>query len=71
MLTGAGADRMQSGMKKSFGKPVGIAARVNAGDEIFVVGVEKQGVPVAKVAFKKIKAKVPFRSTLEIKRIGG
>ncbi|PIN88889.1 hypothetical protein COU61_03295, partial [Candidatus Pacearchaeota archaeon CG10_big_fil_rev_8_21_14_0_10_35_13] len=38
-LTGAGADRLSSGMQLSFGKTVGRAALVKPGKELFVVGV--------------------------------
>jgi len=39
MLTGAGADRMQTGMALSFGKSVGRASLVKMGDTIFVIGI--------------------------------
>ena len=66
MLTGAGADRMSSGMSLSFGKPVGVAAQVKAGEEIIVIGVEKNGLEIAKEAIRKIKAKLPCSTTLKI-----
>ncbi len=71
MLTGAGADRMQSGMKKSFGKPMGRAAQMNIGDEIFEVGVNNSGLALAKDAFRKVKAKLPCTTSVLLKRIGG
>ncbi|MEM0438365.1 MAG: 50S ribosomal protein L16 [Candidatus Micrarchaeia archaeon] len=37
MLSGAGADRLSKGMRKSFGKPSDLAARVNKGDVLFEV----------------------------------
>ncbi len=40
MITGAGADRMQTGMARSFGRTVGRAALVNEGQELFVIGVK-------------------------------
>ncbi|HEA46193.1 MAG TPA: 50S ribosomal protein L16, partial [Candidatus Pacearchaeota archaeon] len=39
MLTGAGADRMQSGMQLSYGKSVGKAAIVKGGGRLFFVAV--------------------------------
>ena len=41
MLTGAGADRMQSGMKHAFGKAVGSAAQVKKGSTLFTVMVDE------------------------------
>lgn len=37
MATGAGADRVQQGMRQSFGKPIGKAARIKAGQPLFTV----------------------------------
>ena len=36
---GAGADRLSSGMKHSFGKPIGIAARVKKDQKIFEIQI--------------------------------
>lgn len=40
MITGAGADRMQTGMARSFGRTVGRAALVKPGQTLFIVGVK-------------------------------
>lgn len=37
MASGAGADRVQDGMRKAFGKPMGRAARVHKGQPIFTL----------------------------------
>lgn len=37
MATGAGADRVQDGMRKSYGKPMGRAARINKGQAVFTI----------------------------------
>ena len=52
MLAGAGADRMQKGMQKSFGRPIGLAAQVKRGQTIFSLMVSKD-IDFAKVALKK------------------
>jgi len=39
MLTGAGADRMQTGMALSFGKSTGRACLMKRGDPIFIIGI--------------------------------
>lgn len=60
MLTGAGADRMQTGMQLSFGKSVGKAAIVKPGDRIFFVAVQNEkAVEIVRNAFKEIKSKIP------------
>ena len=60
MLTGAGADRMQTGMALSFGKSMGKAAMVKKGQTIFLVGVqdEKQEIAARKL-ITAVKARIP------------
>jgi large subunit ribosomal protein L10e len=44
MIATAGADRLQEGMRKAFGKPTGLAARVDAGAvlmELFIRSAER------------------------------
>ncbi|MCD6383363.1 MAG: 50S ribosomal protein L16 [Thermoplasmata archaeon] len=57
--TGAGADRVSQGMRKSFGKPVGTAARVRPGQEIITLEVNKGNVELAKIALRKAGMKIP------------
>lgn len=63
MLTGAGADRMQTGMQLAFGKSSGKSAILKNGSRIFFVGVHNQkGVPFVRHIFKQIKAKLPGKT---------
>lgn len=57
--TGAGADRVSSGMRRAFGKNVGTAARVNPLQKIFTVAVEKQNFEAAKKALWHAGQKLP------------
>jgi large subunit ribosomal protein L10e len=67
MLTGAGADRMQSGMKHAFGKMSGRAAMLKEGKEIFLIAVSgDKNMRIAKAALRAIKAKLPCKTKLEI-----
>jgi large subunit ribosomal protein L10e len=60
MLTGAGADRMQTGMQLSFGKAVGKAALLKAGEPIFIVAVaDEKSLAYARKELRKTKAKLP------------
>lgn len=58
LATGAGADRFQTGMRKSFGRPIGAAARVSKGQKILEIrippGNEKSGKRALKVAASKM-----------------
>lgn len=48
MMTGAGADRLQDGMRKAFGKVISVAARVYEGDRILFVRTHSENVTLAK-----------------------
>ncbi len=62
MLTGAGADRMQTGMTQSFGKSVGRAALVKKGQEIFLIATsgDKQ-IRFSRATLNSVKAKLPCK----------
>jgi len=66
LAAGAGADRMSTGMSRSFGKPVGIAARVRKGQPVFEVRVQKNHVDVAKEALRRAKNKFPCTCTIDV-----
>ena len=62
MLTGAGADRMQTGMQLSFGRSVGKAAILKNGSRIFFVAVpNEKAVFFARKIFRQIKSKLPCK----------
>ena len=52
MIFGAHADRLQEGMRRAFGKPVGRAARVEGGDPIFRLLTIHSGLEAAKEALR-------------------
>ena len=65
MLTGAGADRMQTGMQLSYGKAVGKAAILKKGSKIFFVAVpNERAVAFVRKVFKQIKAKLPGKTKI-------
>jgi len=65
MLTGAGADRMQSGMQLSFGKSSGKAALVKKGSRIFMIAVANdKGLRAARDTLKRVKPKLPCKIKL-------
>ena len=57
--TGAGADRVSSGMRRAFGKNVGTAARVKPMQKIFTVAVAKENFAAAKKALWHAGQKLP------------
>ena len=66
LASGAGADRFSSGMAHSFGKPIGLAARVKKGQTIFQVSVDKQNLAIARLALERASKKLPCSCTIQI-----
>jgi len=62
MLTGAGADRMQTGMQLSYGKAVGKAAILKPGSRIFVLALPSvKAISYARNVLKQVKSKLPCK----------
>jgi len=71
MLTGAGADRMQTGMQLSFGKSMGKSAIVKKNTSLFFVAVANpKAASFARKLYKQIKSKLPGKTRIlyEIKK---
>src|SRR2546426_3806557 len=69
MIATAGADRLQEGMRRAFGKPTGRAARVHDGQSILIVYVPEDGVEVAKKALDTASTKFPMRTRITIEEV--
>lgn len=69
MIFGAHADRLQEGMRRAFGKPIGRAARVESNQEIIVVQVDESGLEVAKEALRRAAAKIPTPCRIVVEKI--
>jgi len=59
MATGAGADRVQDGMRRAFGKAVSTAARVSTDQRVFTVYINPLNFLKAKEALRRASMKVP------------
>jgi large subunit ribosomal protein L10e len=64
MLSCAGADRLQTGMRQAFGKSYGKVARVTIGSILYSVRLDKQHVKSALEAFRRAKNKFPGRQKI-------
>jgi len=69
MIATAGADRLQEGMRRAFGKPTGRAARVDVGQEILSISVREDGVETAKKACETAMTKLPMRSRIWVEEL--
>lgn len=59
MLAFAGADRVQSGMRNSFGRATGVCARVRAGSVIMDVGIYMRALPALRNRMRIAAMKLP------------
>jgi len=59
LASGAGADRMSTGMKKSYGKSISCAARVREGQTVIELRVNKENIKVGKEALTRASKKFP------------
>lgn len=65
MLTGAGSDRMQTGMQLSYGKSAGKAAILKENSRIFFIAVPNpRAVAFVRKILKQIKSKLPGKSKI-------
>lgn len=69
MIFGAHADRLQQGMRASFGKAIGTAARVKAQQTLIIINVNKEGVEAAKTALKRGAAKLPIPCRIVVEKV--
>jgi len=65
LATGAGADRMQKGMKNCFGKPIGRSCQVKKGKVLMSAEVPEGGETFAKEALRKASCKFPIPCKIE------
>jgi len=69
MIFGAHADRLQDGMRRSFGKPIGTAARIESNQTIITVNVNADGIETAREALKRGSAKLPIPCRITIEKM--
>lgn len=69
MLTGAGADRMQTGMQRAFGKAMGLAAQIKKSQTLFSIEVDKENINDAITALKLGIPRMPGKFVIEQEKI--
>ncbi|MCI0558620.1 MAG: 50S ribosomal protein L16 [Nitrososphaera sp.] len=58
MIATAGADRLQEGMRRAFGKATGLAARIKPGQVLFEAYVAAANLGLARAGFKVASSKI-------------
>jgi len=66
MIFGAHADRLQQGMRRSFGTAVGTAAKVEVDQPIITVRVKAAAAETAKLSLKRGSAKLPIHCKIVV-----
>jgi large subunit ribosomal protein L10e len=69
MIATAGADRLQEGMRKAFGKPIGLAARVEIGSVVLELSVKAENLEKAKDAMWAASTKLPMKTHTQIMKL--
>ena len=69
MIFGAHADRLQQGMRRSFGTAIGTAAKVEVGQAIITVKVKASAAEIAKESLKRGSAKLPITCKIVVTKI--
>ena len=64
MLSCAGADRLQTGMRGAYGKPNGLVSRINIGDPILSIRTKEDNYAHAYEALRRSKMKFPGRQKI-------
>jgi large subunit ribosomal protein L10e len=68
MISGAGADRIQKGMRKSYGRSSDRAARLKKGQVLMTAFINEKNVLLVKEAYRRAKGKLPGSFTIETKK---
>jgi len=71
MLSCAGADRLQTGMRGAFGKPMGLVARVNIGQVLFSIRTKDGNAPHVLEALRRSSFKFPGRQKVVVSKKWG
>ena len=70
MMAMAGADRLQDGMRLSFGTPIGRAARVRKGQVVMYVETNPQYLEYAKEALRRAASKLSLPCRIVVEPLG-
>jgi len=68
IVMGAGADRISDGMRNAFGRPIGTAARVSAGQKLMTIRCKKEFAAIAKEALRRANLKISLRSRIVVEK---
>ncbi|MCX8175286.1 MAG: 50S ribosomal protein L16 [Candidatus Micrarchaeota archaeon] len=71
MIAGAGADRLQKGMRRAYGRPTDRAARVKENQPVFTIHVSKENAPHIEEAFRRAMRKMSGKYKIVRRQFSG
>jgi large subunit ribosomal protein L10e len=71
MIAGAGADRLQKGMRQAFGRPTDRAARLDAGRDLFTIKSYKANLGHMKAALTRAMRKLSGKYRIVVQEMPG
>ena len=71
MIAGAGADRLQKGMRKAYGRATDRAARINAEQPVFTIHIAKENASFIEEAYRRAKRKMSGSFRIDKKPYAG
>lgn len=69
MILGAGADRLQKGMRKAFGRPTDRGAIIHPNQTIFKIKTMEKSIKFIKEAYRRAKSKLPGKFMVRISKV--
>ncbi len=69
MIATAGADRLQEGMRRSFGKSIGRAARIHVNDPLLEVYVKEGHINTGRQALQICSSKLPTPTRISVEKL--
>ena len=69
MIAGAGADRLQKGMRAAFGRPTDRAARIKKGQAILTIRTKKANSAHIREGMRRLKAKISGKWSLQSREL--
>lgn len=70
LASGAGADRLSTGMAHSYGKPIGVAAQLKAGQALFRLDINENNIELGRKALHRASLKVPCSCSVQVQKLG-
>ncbi len=69
LASGAGADRLSTGMAHNYGKPIGVAAQVKEGKAVFRLDINENNLELGRKALHRAALKLPCTFSVQVEKM--